>query len=266
LAVMIGGFALFYGSQAILDYEWDKSNEEFRYADPPVIQVKNNLKINHIEFNQPEKEKEKVFLYTYEDFKKTTAQLDQTDLVFDIRKSSNLGEEFVLFARAENEDAEYFYEPSLLIIISDYGSDDLISEIEFQNDNHYLRILNPFEDHSALLAENFRRKGLPYAINSKGLNSETDLQVAMRDTYYPKYNLEITERPIEFPVALGYDEIQLKMKGIIYDAIIESYKTGYQTVVFKATIKNLKCLQTTLNEMLPLPVKLLSYPLWRDNL
>jgi len=265
LAAVIGGFAVFYGSESVIGYKWDNDAEEFRYADPPVIQVKNNLKINHSNTTVPLLKTEEIVCFTYEDFKKRTVDLDTETFDYDIRESSSLGNKVVLYAKAENKRYLITYEPSLLIAISGYGSDDLISEIEIEDDTSFLRIIDPFEEYSVFLAETFRKKRLPYALNIKGLNSK-DIARANKEVFFPKYMLETNNSAIEFPVSLSYEEVQLKMKGLIYDAVIKSYDTGYQIITFKATIKNLKCLQTTLGEMLPLPVKLVSFPFWSESL
>jgi hypothetical protein len=264
LAVIAGGVALFYGSDSVIGYDWKKNGEDFRYADPPVIQMKSNLKLNQIDIGGIPNEKEYIVCYTYDDFEQITSDSDKINLDFDIQETENFGNSLILSARAENDDYLIIYEPTLLIAIAGYGSDDLISEIEIKDDSNYLRVVNPFEEYSSFISENFRRKNIPYAINSYNLADEK-LSAAIKENFFPKYTIAVSRPPRDFPVSLSYEEIQLKMKGIIYDAVINAYHSGYEMVVFKANIKNLKCLQTTLKEMLPLPVKLLPYPYWSET-
>lgn len=266
MAVVIGGLATFYGFDSIIGFNWEVSEQKVRYADPPIIQIKKNKKVNQSERFGIKEEKNLIYCYTYEDFLEKVNEIGESTLDVEVQKNLNLGDSFVIKAVAQNSDYCVSYEPSLLIAITDYGNDDLISEIETEGDNNYLRIISPFEEYSSFLSDIFRKKRLPYALNLNNLDTDNEIDKALTETYYPKFLLKVTNKVIEFPVSLSYEEVQLKMKGLIYDAVIRSYKSGHQMIVFKANIKNLKCLQTTLEEMLPLPVKILSYPLWSSEI
>jgi len=264
-SVVFGIYALFLGIQSLENFQWRIDSTELQYTEPPFISKKTSMpKIfgNHLDFENLPLD---IRCFTYDEFLKQVEEYRKVrELKIDIQETNSIREGIVNAAVASGEGIRISYEPSLLIVLSGYGSDELILEMERENDQRFLRLLLPNAQYSRSIAKSFRQMNLPYALNSFGLN-EQDLKLALQNAYFPKYTMDISKPSVTFETRLSSEELQLRMKGMIYDSLIESYESGWEIVIFNATIKNLKALQTVLDEMMPLPVNLVSYPLWRDD-
>ena len=265
LSVVFGIYALFLGIQSLENFQWRIDSTELQYTEPPFIAKKEsveNIFGENLDFkNKPID----IRCYTYDEFLNQVEQYRNVrELNIDVKETNSIREGIVNSAVASGDGIRISYEPSLLIVLSGYGSEELILEMERENDQRFLRLLLPNAQYSRTIAKNFRQKNLPYALNVYGLN-EQELELALKDAYFPKYSMDISKPGVTFETNLSSDELQLRMKGAIYDSLIESYENGWEIVIFNATIKNLKALQAVLDEMMPLPVKLVPYPLWRDD-
>ena len=212
-----------------------------------------------------EDEPKDIQVFTYEDFQSQVEKYsEEMEIKIDVKKANSIREGIVTSATAFGEGIRISYEPSLLIVLSGYGTEELIMEMEREKDQRFLRVISPNTQYSRSISKTFRQMELPYALNVHALD-ESERETALQEAYYPRYTVAISRPSIRFGSDMSSDELQLKMKGIIYDFVIESYEKGYEMVTFEATIKNLKALQSVLDEMMPLPVKLVSYPHWRDD-
>ena len=248
-----------------MDFNWRVHSVNEKYTDPPFITKKAAVETDFGREFSFEKEPTVIQCFTYEDFEnKVEKHSEEKAINIDVKKANSIREGIVTSASASGEGIRISYEPSLLIVLSGYGTEELIMEMERETDRRFLRVISPNTQYSRSTAKTFRQMGLPYALNIHGLD-DSETEPALQSVYYPRYTLDIPRPDVNFGSDLSSDELQLKMKGLIYDSVIESYEKGYEMVVFEATIKNLKALQAVLDEMMPLPVKLCSYPLWRDD-
>lgn len=264
-SAIIGIYAIYVGIGSLIDFQWQVDSVELQYTEPPFIAKKTTVEKafgNNLRFDQISLD---IQCYTYEEFlQKVEEYRKDRDLNIQVKETNSIREGIVQSAVASGEGIRISYEPSLLIVLNGYGSEELIMEMEEENDQRFLRVLLPKAQYSRSIARTCRERGLPYALNTEGLTEQERFQ-ALQNAYFPRYTLEISRPTISFGSELTADELQLRMKGIIYDSLIESYENGWEMVIFNATIKNLKALQAVLGEMMPLPIKLVSYPLWRDE-
>jgi hypothetical protein len=264
-SVVLGIYALFFGIQSLADIQWRMDSKVVQYTEPPFIAKKEPVERAFGEGLTFESRPLDIQCYTYDDFlKNVEIYKKDRELNIEVKETNAIREGIVQSAVAYGDGIKISYEPSLLIALNGYGSEELILEMERENDNRFLRLLLPNGQYTRSIARTFRQMGLPYALNTNGLDKQEQLK-ALQNAYFPRYTLEISKPSASFAHDLTSDELQLRMKGIIYDALIESYESGWQLIVFNATIKNLKALQTVLDEMAPLPVQLIPYPLWRDD-
>ncbi len=264
-SVVIGIYALFLGVQTVADFNWRIESTEVKYTDPPFINKKEATMNSFGSDLKFETETKEIICYTYEDFLTEVEKYrKERELTIEVKETNSIREGIVTSASASSEGIRISYEPSLLIILNGYGSEELILEMEKESDERFLRLVLPNTEYSRTVSRVFRQMQLPYALNSYGIG-EGDMRKAMQDSYYPRYSIEISRLSATFSNQLTAEELQLKMKGIIYVYVINSYEKGWEMVVFEATIKNLKALQAVLDEMMPLPVRLVPYPFWRDN-
>ncbi|MEA1885331.1 MAG: hypothetical protein U9N62_12565 [Thermotogota bacterium] len=264
-SVVLGIYAVFFGVQSLDDIQWRMESKVVQYTEPPFIAKKEPLQSTFGEGLNFEDQFSNIYCYTYDDFLNyVEIYKKDREINIEVKETNAIREGIVQSAVAYGEGIKIHYEPSLLIVLNGYGSEELILEMERENDDRFLRLLLPNGQYTQSIARIFRQMDLPYALNTNGLNEQERLK-ALQSAYFPRYTLEISKASTSFESNLSSNELQLRMKGIIYDALIESYESGWQMVVFNATIKNLKALQTVLDEMAPLPVKLIPYPLWRDD-
>ncbi len=264
-SVIMGIMGLFLGVDSLTGFDWQIESTLTKYTDPVFIIKKEtrNTLFDSTLFN----EDNTLFIvcYTVEEFQNAVEKhQEKKKLTVVVNKANALSEGLVTSATAKGPGIQIHYEPSLLIVLNGYGNDELILEMEREKDQRFLRLVMPNAQHSTSTAKALRQMNLPYAMNRKGIRDE-NLEQAKQSVYYPKYDYEVSGATAQFSNELSADELQLKMKGMIYDALIRSYEKGWEEVVFEATIKNLKALQAVLDEMMPLPVQLVSYPLWRDD-
>jgi len=264
-SVMMGIIALFLGVDSLTGFDWRIESALTKYTDPVFISKKesvNNVFDGDLDLNDTS-----LFIdcYTYDNFLNAVEKYqERNELNVMVNKANAISEGIVTSATAKAPGIQIHYEPSLLIVLNGYGNDELILEMEREKDQRFLRLVVPNAQHSTTTAKTLRQMDLPYALNRMGI-SEEKLEQAKQSVYYPRYALEVSGPTAQFSNELSADELQLKMKGLIYDALIRSYEKGWEQVVFEATIKNLKALQTVLDEMMPLPIQLVSYPYWRDE-
>lgn len=264
-SVMMGIIALFLGVDSLTSFDWRIESTLTKYSDPVFISKKES--VNNVFDGELDLIDTSFFIdcYTYDDFLNAVEKhQERNELNVTVNKAHALSEGIVTSATANAPGIQIHYEPSLLIVLNGYGNDELILEMEREKDQRFLRLVVPNAQHSTKTAKTLRQMDLPYALNRIGV-SEEKLEQAKQSVYYPRYSLEVSGPTAQFSNELSADELQLKMKGLIYDALIRSYEKGWEQVVFEATIKNLKALQTVLDEMMPLPVQLVSYPYWRDE-
>ncbi|MFP4461008.1 MAG: hypothetical protein ACOC34_02820 [Thermotogota bacterium] len=264
-SVFLGIYAIVSGVQSLSNIQWQIDTVEVQYTEPPFIAKKELTEKSFENSLIFEKKPIDIQCYSYEDFLNNVEQYkNDRKLNIDVKETSSLREGIIQSAVASGNGIRINYEPSLLIVLNGYGTEELIMEMERENDQRFLRLVLPHAQYSKSIAKSLRQMGLPYALNNYGL-TEQKRKEALQECYFPRYSMEISKPSATFDNALSSDELQLKMKGIIYDALIESYENGWETVVFDATIKNLKALQSVLDEMMPLPIQLVHYPLWRDE-
>jgi len=264
-SAIIGLVAIFVGLQSLNDLQWQVDSVHLQFTEPPFVSRKlSGEKIfgNYLVFDRKSVD---IRCFSYDDFlENVEAYREDDELAIQVKETHSIREGIIQSAIATSESIRISYEPSLMIVLKGYGSEELIMEMERENDQRFLRLFSPNTQYARSIARTCREMGLAYALNVYGLTEQAHYQ-ALQEVYFPRYTLEVSKVSATFENDLTAEELQLRMKGIIYDSIIQSFENGWEMVVFEATIKNLKALQSVLDEMMPLPVQLIAYPFWRDD-
>jgi len=275
-SVVIGAIAIFIGFKVIFSFEMIEEQEVIRLNDPPLIFLKEDQKTFEeasphndqliVPAFQPVFSTRQSDYYTFSAFKRNVERLEaetgrQIDVM--INRTDFPEEGLIKAATAVTQSGVLTYEPSLLIMLSGYGDDELIVEIDNASYN-FLRVLRPFADSSSRIAAQFREKDLKYAVDISTAQGKEEKEQAMAEALYPRYAFKEAPRTILLSSNLSPEETALRMKGIIYDKIIEALEKGFAVVAFDASIKHLKSLQQVLEDLSPLPIRLVGYPLWSE--
>src|SRR6056297_3199509 len=137
-SVVIGIYALFLGVNSLKDFEWRIDSAEAQYTEPPFITKKESAEMTFGASLLFEKKPIDIQCYTYDDFlSEVEDHRKDWELNIDVKETNSIREGIVQSAVATAEGIRIAYEPSLLIILNGYGSEELILEMERENDQRF---------------------------------------------------------------------------------------------------------------------------------
>jgi len=181
-----------------------------------------------------------------------------------ISRSSFLGREYVSTAIVRDAQVVLFYRPKLLVLVHGYGDEATFIGLE-ESPFTLLRGIDVSKKQARETAESFRKMGVPYCAITYAPTPSSSLSGFLEKTLFPNQWILNKRKPIASALSEVPETRALRVKRLLYDAILNAIESGFGTVELEAGYLEIKTLNHILETLEPLPVFLTDQLFWSSE-
>jgi len=277
-AFLAGVIGIVYGTYGVLSFFISRPVDRRSYTNPPVLSLKQaettrtpggtiDPRVSFFE-EKPDIATREDGVYevgTFRSFQQYTQEYWKNNQdpkpEVTISRSGFLGREYVSSAIARDAQVVLFYRPKLLVLVHGYGDEATFLGLE-ESPFALLRGIDVSKKQARETAESFRKRGVPYCAITYAPTPSSSLTALLERTLFPNQWILNKRKPIASALSEVAETRALRVKRLLYDAILDAIDSGFGTVELEAGYLEIETLNHILETLEPLPVFLTDQLFW----